>query len=199
MNKKFFLTLSLLFFQFGCMPEREKFNSEPFLQKSTEVLAPLKKNLMSTLLEELEHSAFKAVEVCKLEAPAIAKEAMSLAESKGVEIEGRRYQVSLGRSSHKLRNPKNAPKEWMQDYIKAFQGRADFVPEKEAVAFKISKTSVGYLEPIALGPICMTCHGDTIDSELESFISEKYPEDQAIGFSPGEFRGVFWVKFELLK
>ena len=58
----------------------------------------------------------------------------------------------------------------------------------------MSDGRVGYVEPIHLLPMCLVCHGESIDASLADRIREKYPDDRATGFREGEFRGLFWVK-----
>ncbi len=176
-----------------------KSNEEDFAKTAQRILGPLKQNLMGTLMKELEHSAERAVSACQLEAPGIADRARG--ENPVVEIGDQLFQVELGRTSHKVRNPDNRPVDWMKDYIATFSELESgaFDPQSDTVIAVAASDKVGYLEPIALGPMCMTCHGDEIDGDLHQLISQKYPEDEATGFSPGDFRGFFWVTFELAK
>jgi hypothetical protein len=53
----------------------------------------------------------------------------------------------------------------------------------------------GYVEPIRVKSMCLTCHGATLAPEVASRIAELYPEDQATGFGEGDLRGVFWVSW----
>lgn len=53
----------------------------------------------------------------------------------------------------------------------------------------------GYVEPILLQPLCLTCHGASLAPELQSRIDELYPDDRATGFEVGDLRGVFWVEY----
>ena len=53
----------------------------------------------------------------------------------------------------------------------------------------------GYAEPIRVQPLCLTCHGETVHADVAERIEALYPDDEATGFSEGDFRGVFWVSF----
>jgi hypothetical protein len=44
--------------------------------------------------------------------------------------------------------------------------------------------------PLAEKP-CAVCHGTNVDPDLRAEILEFYPEDEAVGFKPGEIRGAF--------
>ena len=54
----------------------------------------------------------------------------------------------------------------------------------------------GYVEPIYLKPLCANCHGENVAPDLLVRIREHYPDDDAIGFRVGEFRGLFWALVE---
>ena len=53
---------------------------------------------------------------------------------------------------------------------------------------------VGYVEPIITQPLCLRCHGDSIDEATRAAIAERYPDDEAVGFERDELRGLFWVE-----
>jgi len=44
--------------------------------------------------------------------------------------------------------------------------------------------------PLAKKP-CATCHGTNVDPDLRAEILKRYPQDEAVGFEPGEIRGAF--------
>ena len=100
--------------------------------------------------------------------------------------------IRLGRSSHRLRNPANVAPAWvaplLDDYVADSADRAPRV-----VALSAGRS--GYVEPIGVQPLCLTCHGDAVPPEVTARIHELYPEDRAVGFDVGDLRGVFWVEF----
>jgi hypothetical protein len=51
----------------------------------------------------------------------------------------------------------------------------------------------GYVEPIYLSPLCVTCHGEAVEPALLERIRALYPDDAAVGFRVGELRGLFWA------
>jgi len=67
--------------------------------------------------------------------------------------------------------------------------------EMQPQAIALGDGRTGYAEPIIVQPMCLTCHGSELDAGVAEQIAELYPEDQATGFSAGDFRGVFWVEF----
>lgn len=121
----------------------------------------------------------EAIAACQLKAPEIA-DALS------------RDGVRVGRTSHRLRNPSNTAPEWVVPILEAYANdQSDWAPK--TVALRNSRS--GYVEPIILQPLCLTCHGDDLAPEVGSRIKELYPTDRAVGYEVGDLRGVFWAEF----
>lgn len=147
-------------------------------KEGAELLKPLKMDLMKTLKSELSaHGPVAALESCYLQAgPITEKYAKKI--------------VGMGRTSHKLRNPKNAPKDWVKPYLDEFVSGK----RKEPVLVKLDNGHRGYLEPIKIKGTCLICHGPKLSSDLDKKISKLYPKDEAKGFKVGDFRGLFWLE-----
>mgnify|MGYP006184430805 CR=1 FL=1 len=139
-------------------------------------LQPFKQQLMQALQSGMQQGAENAIDVCRLEAPAIA----AAAGGEGVEI---------GRSSHRVRNPANAPTDWQQQAIDHYLGSED----REPMVMDLGNNQRGYAEPIITAPMCLACHGSELPGEVTQALSVHYPDDQATGFSAGDLRGIFWV------
>jgi len=147
--------------------------------RGAELLAPFKRDLKQALQKGLAEGPVAAVEVCQLRAPEIAA---SYSKS-GVEI---------GRSSHRLRNPANAPRDWMLPIIDAYLAQPDDAGPR---VVELADDRVGYAEPIKTQPLCLACHGSSLAPQLAEAIKARYPEDRATGFAEGELRGIFWAEF----
>ncbi len=120
-----------------------------------------------------------AVSVCHDEAPVIAK---AVADE---------HAVALGRTSHKLRSPDNAPRPWLEPFV----DRAMTEPLAGPMVVDLGDR-VGVVRPLfVLGP-CLQCHGDSshVASDVAAAIARTYPEDRAIGFAEGELRGFLWAE-----
>jgi hypothetical protein len=149
------------------------------MARAAEALEPLKRELRNALIEALEEGgAERAIEVCQLRAPEIAR-----LTSTG--------SAALGRTSHRVRNPENAPKAWMSVFLEEYLADPD---DDEPRAVRLTSGEIGYVEPIRMKGICMQCHGDRIKPSVKARLEALYPEDEATGFEKGEFRGMFWVK-----
>jgi hypothetical protein len=159
------------------------FDRTHWIERGQAVLKPFKQQLMGVLAEELQDGAGDAIEVCRVLAPQIA-------EDLGSET------IQIGRTSHRLRNPDNAPRPWVAPLLKAYA--AD--PGKTAPdAVALPGGGAGYVEPIHVKTMCLTCHGETLHPAVREKIEKLYPGDQAAGFKAGDFRGLFWIEFSQIK
>lgn len=159
------------------------------LEAGRRALAPLQAGLQSALQEGLAKGPAEAVDACRIQAPAIALDAARAAAAGGVPDVAA---VELGRTSHKLRNPANAPREWVRPLLATYLAQPG---ERAPRAVDLGDGRWGYVQPIFVQPLCLTCHGNSIAGPLKARISALYPEDRAVGFSDGEFRGLFWAEF----
>jgi hypothetical protein len=149
------------------------------LARGAELLMPFKKDLQQALKSGLAEGPAEAIQVCRVKAPGIA-DALS--------VDG----VRMGRSSHKLRNPDNTAPEWVSPIMQAY---LDEPSSRKPRAVALPDNRWGYVEPIVVQPLCLTCHGSELAPEVAGQISELYPEDRATGFEAGDLRGVFWLEF----
>lgn len=164
----------------SCQPAGVQISQED-MARAQENLLPFKQELKAALVGALAEGAENSIQVCREDAPAIAA---SVGEAG----------VTMGRTSHRLRNPDNAPESWMEPLLAAYLEN----PEKaEPQAVDLGGGTFGYVEPIYIVSFCLSCHGITIAPEVEARIQELYPQDQARGFRVDDFRGMFWVKMPL--
>ncbi|MEZ4648495.1 MAG: DUF3365 domain-containing protein [Candidatus Eisenbacteria bacterium] len=146
-------------------------------------IGPLKKALMGGLSGAMtEGGPTQAIEVCRTLAPQVAAEL----SQDGVEI---------GRTSHKLRNPENAPRDWVEPILDQYLSSQG---ESHPQWVELSSDRVGYVEPIGTMGLCLQCHGGEIAPEVREAIAQNYPGDQAVGFAAGDLRGVFWLEMPRL-
>ncbi len=141
------------------------------------LLAPFKQELKQALMAGLEQGPEAALMVCQRQAPAIARRHS---------VDG----VLMGRSSDKLRNPLNQPPDWVVPILSQFQSG-----DLSAVTVALDAHTQGYAEPIMVAPPCLVCHGSAISPQVQALLDERYPEDQATGYEPGQWRGAFWVSY----
>ena len=153
---------------------------EAAIERAQAALAPFKKNLKETLTTTMQREGpLAAVDACRIAAPAIAADASQ---------DGLR----VGRTSTRLRNPANAPADWMTPLLAAFEEAEQHPAPPRVVALEGDR--LGYAEPIYAGPLCLACHGADVAPPLRSHIRERYPDDRATGYEAGDLRGMFWVE-----
>jgi hypothetical protein len=132
--------------------------------------------LSARLMEVLgESGPSRAIQVCKVDAPRLAAEV------------GEEFGVSIGRTSHRLRNPQNSPPTWAQQHVDRQVAEPQF--------FARDDDRLAALLPIRTMAACVLCHGpkDEIVPEVRAALVSHYPEDQATGFQEGDLRGWFWI------
>ena len=152
---------------------------EPRVKRARAAVKSLKTTLKKALLDALgQGGPEKAIEVCSEEAQRLARVASTA-------------RVTVGRTSARLRNPRNAPRAWVKPIMAEYQ-RGPGAPPYRTVL--LDKGVVGYVEPIYTARICLTCHGSEPPPSVAERIRAHYPEDRATGFKAGEIRGLFWAE-----
>jgi hypothetical protein len=150
------------------------------IRTAQERLAPFKKTLMGTLKTALaEGGPVAAIDVCRLKAPALTASAGA---------EG----IVIGRTSTRLRNPKNQAPLWVKPLIAQLENAPSDKPARQAIL--IDEKRAGYVEAIHVKEPCLTCHGKNLGDEVKNALAAHYPDDQATGYALGDFRGLFWVE-----
>ena len=173
---RFVLVLAILASTSAC--DRSKIDESKYREAGAAAVAPFKKGLKGALMAGLEKGPVNAISVCRVEAPELAASAST-------------SDARVGRTSRKLRNPENAPKPWMEPFLDRYEADPG---SREPAVVAIDDETVGYVEPIYVQPLCVTCHGTALDPELAAKLAELYPQDQATGYRAGDLRGVFWVE-----
>lgn len=146
-------------------------------QRADDARALLFGRLMGRLSDELAKGGpAGAVGVCREEAPTIAA---AVSRETGVRI---------GRTSHRLRNPKNAPPDWAKPLVA--QQRAT------TAVFAAADGRLAVWSPIRLLPNCLMCHGEPaeLDPGVRAALARDYPDDRATGFKTNDLRGAFWIE-----
>ena len=150
---------------------------EHFGDKGAKLLQPFQQQLQSALQEGMREGPVEAIRVCQLQAPEIVERVTP-------------GDIMMGRTSHRVRNPDNAPLEWQEEILAHYlDNPGNFEPMQK----RIDDTRVAHAQPIRTEGLCLSCHGTDLDEDVQGKLDELYPEDEATGFSEGDFRGIFWV------
>lgn len=128
-----------------------------------------------------------ALGVCKTIAPALAEQ---VGASSGLKV---------ARTALRVRNRANAPDAWeravLEDFLAKIKAGADpgKLEHAEVVTDAAGASTLRYMKAIPMGTKpCLTCHGSP-EPGLKAAIKRLYPDDQAVGFKPGDLRGAFTV------
>ncbi|MCD4730363.1 MAG: DUF3365 domain-containing protein [Bacteroidales bacterium] len=160
------------------------------LPEGNKISSDLLKSLKAELKSAISEGGFEhAIEVCNLKAIPIS-EKIKKASNKNIKIK---------RTTFKYRNPQNAPNEIERLALLHFQNLLsgnESLPD-HYVQKVTSQDGVHYyyFKPLIVGNVCLGCHGnpENIDTKLLNQISQLYPEDKAMGYKEGDFRGLISV------
>ena len=154
---------------------------DPVTARARERVAPYKAALKQALEKGMAESPEAAIEACAARAPEIARAASS---------DG----MTIGRTALRLRNPDNAPRPWVVPVMEELSTAPKGTMASRTLSLPGGK--IGYVEAIWLAPApCPVCHGDPA-KPIRDKLAARYPQDQATGFVPGDFRGVLWAELD---
>jgi hypothetical protein len=166
-------------------PNQKKMSEKAAIEKAQPAVEKLKKTLVARLQEAMKSGgAVKAIDVCNADASKIAGEISS-------------DKVLVGRTAVKLRNPSNAPQEWMKPLLEYFSGKGKVGKAEAFKIVKLADNKYGYVEPLYMQPLCMTCHGTKLEPDVQAEVTKRYPADKAVGYQEGDFRGLVWSEVSL--
>ena len=124
-----------------------------------------------------------AIDVCAKDAPAI---------SARIENE---LGVTIKRTSLKYRNTQNAPdaaERQVLGVLAAAHSAGEKLPQG-VTAFQNDRNR--FYKAITMEQTCLKCHGDstTMSEAVRKEVATTYPEDKAVGYKEGDFRGIISV------
>ncbi len=154
---------------------------EAAMARAREAVEKLRGGLMRELTAALKQGGpAAAIAVCAERAPAIAAASGDAT-------------LRIGRTSQRLRNPRNAPPPWVAPLLEEYEKN----PGLASSARMLGPARIGYLEPIRTATPCLRCHGTALAADVEEQLAKRYPRDRATGFAAGDLRGLFWVEVDL--
>lgn len=158
------------------------FNEQQYLKNGAEITQATFKVLSSNLQHAISNGGIEnAINFCSTNAQLLTDSLTNY------------YNVSVKRTSHKLRNPVNSPTPNEKAIIDEYMGG-----KSGPIVQQNEDGSVSYYSPIYTKGLCITCHGEVGKTIAESDykrILEIYPKDEAIGFSVDELRGIWSLTF----
>lgn len=160
-------------------------------QAADQVSEQLIKQLGGHLKKEMQaNGPVQAINVCKEIAPEIANQ---------LSIENG---WSVSRVTTKTRNSLLGTTDmWEREALAEFEaaaakGEKYSEMKKTAVVDEDGQFYFRYMKPLAIKPVCLTCHGseDQIPAPVKAELEKLYPYDQAKGYKQGELRGAVSIK-----
>ena len=107
--------------------------------------------------------------------------------------------AQIRRIARKNRNPGNA----MEEELEALYRELEAQPIKDGAPRAVHASFDDrfiYMRAIVMQEKpCATCHGQNVEPALKAVIQGAYPDDRAIGFTPGQLRGAFVVEHVISK
>ena len=195
--KIYLFTVLLLSTIVSCKNEEKRTNEERTSSKISEenisdykvkgdsIVANTFDTLRNTLLNAVKEKGFEgAVEFCNTSA-------FSLTNTFAVN------NITIERTSDKLRNPANAPDSTEQRILSQFIKMAGSSDKPAAVVERDGSGNIHYYKPILMQAMCLNCHGnkEQVQPATLAMIKSKYPDDLAIGYKEGDLRGMWHVTF----
>jgi len=102
--------------------------------------------------------------------------------------------TSVKRITLKPRNPKNMAKgedKVVLEKFAAMAAKGEALPKM--LVKEISKNHYKVYKPFNMGKACIKCHGEVASMNKEAYgiILKRYPDDKAVSYKEGDFRGAF--------
>lgn len=185
--KNFFIFLIFIGF-IACNHTLTPEEKQEYSDKGKEIAQVSFNALSEKLTEQMKTGGTdKAIPFCNVEALPITQQ---LSE---------KYNVTIKRTSDKLRNQKNKPTERELKIINDFNKLISNKQEIKAIVEIDSNNKKHFYAPIILKANCLVCHGkvgELVTVKTDSIIKSRYVNDQAIGYQEGDLRGIWSIAFK---
>ena len=107
--------------------------------------------------------------------------------------------ATIRRTSLSYRNRANAPVDWEAGQLERYRQQQEQGEDLSPVLVRLDERRVAFAAPILTMPRCLQCHG-TIGEDIQeadyAMVRTFYPEDKAVGFRPGQLRGMWSITFD---
>lgn len=180
----------------GCVKKVEP-KKDPALEKAkkeaTAAAGAYMKDLKAILVAEIQKNGPESVvNICSDTAQKFTKQYSATKK------------MQIRRVSFMNRNEANVPDQSEIMWLKEFENMMkDGSFNKDTVLYRVEKSGrermLHLVKPIILAEECVVCHGsdEQIPEGIKKIISDKYPNDKARNFKPGDLRGAVSVKVKI--
>ena len=166
----------------------KKVSTEQYLQEaSVKIIDHFSKQLKEELTKALnDGDTAQAISICQTKAPEIS------------ELNSIPDLWKIRRISEKYRNPKDKPNGYEKEILLKFIDSTQNLTYLTNWSQTDSNKVFHYYKPIRVSQLCLKCHGQKNDLDLQvvQVLKNKYPNDKAIGYQIGDLRGIYVVDIE---
>jgi len=181
-----FVTVVILFS--SCQKGLTSEDKKEYIAKGKEIALGTSERLGSQLTKSMnEGGVVKALPFCNTMAMPLTDE-MSL-----------KYNATIKRTSHKLRNEKNEPTQEETRVLNQYKTLIEANKQLDPIVELDKAGNPHFYAPIVLQNNCLSCHGEigkNVALETDSIIKSYYPNDVATGFKEGDLRGIWSITFQ---
>ncbi len=172
----------------SCQKDLTTKEKEEYIVKGKEIAQNTVKKLGGNLMQQMKKGGPKqAIPFCNTAANPLTKEVAD------------KYQVSIKRTSHKIRNEDNNPNATETAILNQYLASLSKGEKLKPIVSKDKEGNVHFYAPMKLEAKCLACHG-TVGKEVsvktDSLIKSLYPNDKATGFKVGDLRGIVNITFK---
>lgn len=190
------LTILTAFLLTGCIRKVEP--------KKDAALEAAKKEALSAANGYLKELKSMLVKEMKSGGPEAALTVCSDTAQEFTNKYSREKSIDIRRVAFLNRNDKNVPDAgemmWLKEFENMMKGSTF---NKDTVLYRVEKNgnerTLHLVKPILLSEECVVCHGteEQIPEGIKKILAEKYPDDKAVNFKPGDLRGAVSVKLKI--
>lgn len=141
-------------------------------------------HLISNLSQAISEGGFiNAIDYCQINANSLTKEYWQ-------------DNIKITRKALKYRNPKNKSNDAVIKNVMKVYHQATKQGKEIKPVLDFREDSVYYYSPIKTVEFCSNCHGQPakdINEDVYMKIFNQYPQDKAVDFKTGDFRGMWLV------
>jgi hypothetical protein len=150
----------------------------------------------STFMERLQGVL---MEQMRIGGPAVALSVCSDTAQVLTKEIGTELGVDIRRVSDRVRNPMNRPDAYERSVLDKFIRKTEAGGKPPFIHYEVrtieGTNALWYMQSIHIQPACLSCHGTerTVNDDVRNELRVRYPDDAAVGYSPGELRGAIRV------
>jgi len=185
---KITLILTALVVLSSCSKSLSNKEVENYTIQGKEIAQATAKKLGSNLVEKMKDGGVKeAVPFCNTKAIPLTEEMSN------------KFDVTIKRTSHLLRNENNKPND---EEVVVINNYKDLMVKGKGLKPVVELDKDGnphFYAPIIMQKKCLTCHGEigiNVTKKSDSIINSYYPKDLATGFKEGDLRGIWSITFK---